>query len=429
MNHRTTWWTTAAVAAVFVIGGSAYAWGHQQQLAKQQIATMVNTQYNGTFHTVIADVESLRNSLGACLVTNDQKSFNSHLSDVAKYAYAAQSDLNRLPNNQNGDRHFTAYLHDVDDKAKSWITEGAGPTSTTRSKLQTYYSESKGVLNEMERMSPKMATTKWNWLDGAKSATMANDGMNRLDEAIGAVVRKDSGTTKGETAALASGASRTTPITKAQAMRVAKRAASAYEAQSWQATLHTKGQGAPYYAVNATAGGHAITTEVSATDGHLLAYHVDRPTADTSRYDFAQAADDASRWLKQQGYTHIVRTDAREADHVARFAFHQQYSGMTVYGQSIHVAVALDNGQVIGFHEVGNMPPANWKMPKVLSMASLRGKLSSSFHVQTTERVLWETTQGKWVPAVLYDGSLNDQPFRVALNEVNGQELTITQLS
>lgn len=384
-------------------------------------------QYSGAFHQSVADMQNLRDALAACAVTNDRASFLAHLSDAAKYAYATQNDLDRLPNQNQTDRHFALYLRQVDNQVESWLRQDQGPTPAVHSQVQAMYNTSSSAVDEMNQISERVVSPGWTWTDGGQTASMASTGMSRMDEAMGAIVRQKQ-LAPTQTTVQQTKISRPT-VAKTKAINVVAKAVNASNTQSWQASLQTKGQGAPFYTVTGRLGNDTLHAEVSAKDGRLLSLHWDRPTPTASRYDFAQAAQDAKAWLRRMGYTNVVRSNGYEIDHDARFTFQPVISGYTVYGSSIHVTVALDNGQVVGFYETGSLPPANWKMPKLnMTAGKLENKLSSSFHVQTTENVIWKDQNGSWVPAIIYDGSLQDEPYRVVLDARNGSELFVGRL-
>lgn len=243
MNHRTTWWTVTGIAAVLVIGGSAYAWGHREQLRQQQMTTMVNVQYSGAFHQSVADMQNLRDALAACAVTNDRASFLAHLSDAAKYAYATQNDLDRLPNQNQTDRHFALYLRQVDNQVESWLRQDQGPTPAVHSQVQAMYNTSSSAVDEMNQISERVVSPGWTWTDGGQTASMASTGMSRMDEAMGAIVRQKQ-LAPTQTTVQQTKISRPT-VAKTKAINVVAKAVNASNTQSWQASLQTKGQGAP----------------------------------------------------------------------------------------------------------------------------------------------------------------------------------------
>ncbi|WP_284198900.1 PepSY1/2 domain-containing protein [Alicyclobacillus sacchari] len=425
--RRSIWWMTTALAVV-VVGGSAYAWGRQQQLNGQAMAAMVNAQYDGALHNALADMESLRGALASAMLVADPESFDRHLSDVEKFAYAGENDLSRLPSNVSADHNINEFLHTVNSQAEHWIIANQSPSAASvQQSLASYYTRAGNVINGLERIVNAPRSTTSYWMDGKQLAPAARDGLARLEQSLGTMAADGTGQqpktgTKSKPAA---------PIAL-QSTEAVKRVASVAgvtNTTKWKAQLHTAGENAPYYLVVGDTTRGSVRAEVSAATGRLISYHLSRPIG-TKKYDFAQAATDAQAWLARQGYHQVIRADAGNSDGIARFAYQPLVGGLPVLDSSFNVVVALDNGQVVGFYEQGKLPPTSLpKATKVIPANALRAKVGPKFHIQSERKVIVENPSGDWVQAMAYEGVLGDEPYRVIIDLQTGHELRVDRLS
>ncbi|GLV12638.1 germination protein YpeB [Alicyclobacillus hesperidum] len=424
--RRAIWWMTTALAVV-AVGGSAYAWGRQQQLNGQAMATMVNAQFDGALHNALADMESLRGALASAMLVADPVSFDRHLSDVAKFAYAGENDLSRLPSNISADHNMNEFLHTVDSQVEHWMISNQNPgAASVQQALTSYYNRAGNVISGLERIVNAPRTTASFWTDGRQLAPAARDGLARLEQSLGTMV-SDASIHSSATSGKSKVASPIL-IQSTDAVKRVEAAAGVDKTAEWKAQLHTTGENAPYYVVSGDTKRGSVRAEVSATTGKLISYHLTRPIG-VAKYDFAQAATDAQAWLAHQGYHQVVRADAGNTDGIARFAYQPMISGLPVLDSSFNVVVALDNGQVIGFYEQGKLPPTSLpKVTKALPANALRAKLGPKFHMQSERKVIVENPNGNWVQAMAYEGVLGDEPYRVIIDLQTGHELRVDRL-
>lgn len=425
MIHRATWWTGTALA-VIAVGGTVGYWGYNQQQQRDAFASAATTQYQGAYHSLTADVTALRTAIADCLLTQDNQTLDAHLNDISRLAYAGQQELGKLPANFNGDYHLASYLHQIDDQARKWIKAGnLGANREVKKTLSRDYAASAIVTTQLSQLQKQIATQPAVWMDntGKGVSSTMKDSLNRVDEAVGAI---DVVTPKSNATA--------NPMTnhsgesiKSAQNQVASLAGKNVTA-NWRTVFHRTGVDAPFYQVTGKTKQGNIVGDVSTSTGALLSYYNDRAVTN-SVYDFSQASIDATRWLKQHGYPQVVRDHAAQYDHVAMFTFFPSVRQKPVIDRPIGMSVALDNGQIVGFHQsVGQIPSSAEVKPMTMTMRGLRAKLSPDFQVRMEQQVIVRNADQKWVSGVSFYGTLRDETYRVILDGTNGAEVKVEHL-
>lgn len=424
MNHRGIWWTGTALA-VLAIGGTSYYWGHQQQVQKSTFVTMANTQYQGAYQILLADVEELHNAIGASLLTNDPSAFHAHVSDISKLAYASQSDLGRVPADGRSDRNFAIYLNHIDSTVHDWLQTNASPTNrTVKNQLSTYYAQSDQIISQLTQLEGQLGPRSW--VNDTKSKMEARTAMTKIDDAIGAMASGQTTRPLVKNTTKAANTPKAT-VTTTQAIREIARLAHVTDTSGWRATL-VKQRETPIYQVSGRTASSDIAAEVSGATGRIVSYNDDR-TVTSSQYDFVKASKDALSWLQRMGYANVIRADASQYDHVATFTFQPVLRQRPVVNAPIHVSVALDNGQIVHYHGVNRAwrNTSQLALPK-LTQAELRSKLGSDFEVRMQQSVAYETSAGQLEPATAFVGTMKEDTYRVILSDLTGKEIEVKKL-
>lgn len=428
MIHRATWWA-GGVCVVIVAGSAVGYWGHQQQQQKSAFARAANTPYQSAYHSLVSDMSSLHSAFGHCLLTQDNQTLDAHLSDISRVAYAGQTELGKLPANFNSDHHLSAYLHDMQNTAREWIQiKNVGTDRSVKKQLRSYYNQSSAVLTQLEGLQTQIEQHPGIWMnhDGNGSSATVQDGLKRVDEAIGTIRAPKPATMSMTTNARP--AHQQLKLTKKQVLKKVAALAGETDTSGWTAELHRTGTDAPYYQVSGKMKGKDISGDVSATSGKLLSYYNDRKV-NTSAYDFSEASNDATRWLSKRGYASVIRNDAKQFDHVAMFTFYPSVQQKPVMDEQIEVSVGLDNGGIVGYHSTGKAVPRAGQVKKMtMTMAQLRAKLSPDFQVRMENPVIVRNPQGSWITGVAFYGTLHDETHRVILSGQNGSEVSAVRL-
>ncbi|WAH35086.1 PepSY1/2 domain-containing protein [Alicyclobacillus dauci] len=430
MLHRVTW-LAAATLAVVAIGTSVGYWGYGQKQQKESFARMAETQYESAFHNLVSDVRGMRAEMAKSLVTRDNTVFHEHLSDVSRLCYAAESSLSRLPADTTPSNHLQTYLHAVDGAVNDWIHHDTGATDrTVRQKLSTFYKESATVVSQLGDLQTQLGGAQGaSWIRRNNNTTtgLALDGMRKVDTQVATLsaVKPTPPVDTGTTVSYA----KEPIVTSASALRQVTRITGAKDTKGWQAKLYRQNQPTGYYRITGTFKGANVWAEVSQHGGHLLMYHNDR-TVQTSKYDYAQAANDAARWLAAQGFTHVERQEGLQYDHTAMFTFAPTVGGVPVFGQPIQVHVALDNGSVTGFNAAKAYENPVTSVPdRKLTVNQLQKRLSPDFEVRMERQVIALNEHHQYVPAVAFYGTMKQETFCVVLDARDGTEVLVDQLT
>ncbi|WP_206917663.1 PepSY1/2 domain-containing protein [Alicyclobacillus suci] len=431
MLHRATW-VAAGVLAVVAVGTTVGYWGYDQKQQKDAFVRAAQTQYESSFHHLVNDVRDMRTELAKSMLTQDHASFDTHLSDISRLCYAAEASLGRLPSDITPSSNLQVYLHRVDSQVQSWMKHDKTPgDKDVRQSLNTLYAQSGTFVSQLGQIQSQLGNQADAWATGAKSGQtvgFAADGLRRVDRQVASFADNPLPQAPKPTAGANQTLQKQPKITANQAIKSVAKVAGV-SGTGWQAKLYRGGLPTAYFNVKGTVQNRHISAEVSQSGGHLLTYYDDRPVK-SSKYDFATAATDATKWLKAEGYGPVQRTNAMQYDHAAMFTFAPLVNGIPVIGQPISVHIALDNGHVVGFNAaqvyanpVGKVPAAK------LTVTQLRKRLSPDFEVKMAKQVIVQDENRNYIPAAAFYGTMKQETYCIVLSAIDGAEVKIDHLT
>lgn len=430
MLHRATW-ISATVLAVVAVGAGVGYWGYGEKTAKETYARQAETNYASSFHNMVNNIRDMRSELAKSMLSSDAGAFQSHLSDVSRLCYAAQTDLGRLPSNFTPDSNLQSYLHEVDTNVRKWIKADEKPSDRpVENQIQNYYTASGAIVSDLSDMQGQLDGKTNAWLtNNAKTTTLAAQGMKRVNTHVASFASLKMPTRQTPAPKANPKLQQLPTITAQQAINQVASVVGQKNHANWRAKLMEKGKSTAHYQVNGANSGAHISAEVSQHGGKLFSLYNDR-SINASKYDFATASKDAKHWLAQHGFANVQQLNAAQYDHTALFTFSPTLNGVPVISQSIQVHVALDNGQITDFNAtpvytkpVGTVPA------RKLTVAQLQKKLNPDFQVKMSKPVIVQDENSKYVPAAAFYGTLHHDTFCILLSAVDGSEVKVDQLT
>ncbi len=189
MHSEAKWWLLPVVALAVIAGGTGW-WGYQQRASSQAMAAQVSVQYNHSFHSLIAHVESMKDEIQKAEVSGEQTGFQNHIRNVWRLSDLASSDVARLPINLMPMHQTQAFLAGVGRQTDGWLrtdTKRNDPDVTTR--LNQMDSESVKVIDQLTKVARTSPTAK-TWMGATAAPTTPTtdnqvvDGFRKLDKQI-----------------------------------------------------------------------------------------------------------------------------------------------------------------------------------------------------------------------------------------------------
>jgi spore germination protein len=432
MLHRITWFAIPVIGLT-VLGAGLGAWGYRQQQQRQALAQQIDAQYDGSFHNLVTEMESLHDELGKALITNDKAAFQQRLRNIWRLTYAAQTEEDRLPFDLTQMHNTQRFLALVRRDTESWMNRNSPPASTRR-ELDILYRQSSSLYGQLADLQTTVFNGQHNWYHVTQALTQRKepdaivDGFKKMDTAAGEFLKSDADPADPSQSRIV------VPVGGAavggeQAKRVLARFLGVHVGQDWTVQKVQTGVQVPVYQVQGQTPDGAMHATVTQQGGHVLMFHVDHsPSA--SRVDYVNAQEKARAWLDSRGFRNAVLTSANQFDHVAYFVFTPMLQNAQVLGQRLAVKVSLDNGHIIDYegsnyflHPLRDVPARTW------TAAQLQLKLNPAFTVRMTVPVVALDETGHYQPAVAFYGTYRDDTYVIYMNAHSGTEMSVEKLT
>jgi spore germination protein len=434
MLHRTTWVAIPVLGLVLAGSGLGW-WGYGQYRERQALAIETENQYENSFHNLATEVDQLQRELGKTIVSGDANRFQDHLRDVWRITYAAQTDASRLPFELMPMHQTQQFLSQVANSINTWIEQQAKPAdASVRKQLQTYYAQAGKLNGQLRDLQATVLGNHLSWQDVNRALrthrtdNQVVDGFRKMDTQAGTFIESQlrvPSPVRPDTDVLSK-----QPVVDAEGAKRAVRAFLGLPATTdLQVQAAKAGAPAPVYTVSGAVPAGSLTATVSQHGGHVLSMSI-TPKPTRGEVDFSEAEDKAAAWLTARGFGRVENTAARQYDGTAYYVFAPVRDGAQVVTQSIMVKTDLHSGGVIGYDGTNYfMHPVQNLAPRRLSANQLRKVLSPDLHVQMHRDVILEDPDKRWVPAVAYYGTSDDETYVVYVNANTGKEIEVEQLS
>ncbi|MBO8142351.1 MAG: germination protein YpeB [Firmicutes bacterium] len=422
---------------------AAIAWGGVQWYRRAQAETMLSAQYQRAFYELLSQVENTEVLLAKSLVAVSAPQQVIHLTDVWRQAFGAQANLNQLPLAGISILRTSRFLTQAGDYAYALARQAARGQALTAGqweKLDELKRQAGLVARELQDVLTGATEGVVPWQEIARSAnrglsrgeTRLQDGFKRLELQLTEaptlvydgpysdhIERREPRGLTGR------------PITADEAVDIAQRFAF-QESGSGSARVVAEVDGpiAAYHVrLEREQGLGQVDLHISRQGGHVVWMLDTRPVAEGT-LSLEEAAERARRFLEEQGMPSMEPTWAGKSDNRAIVPLVPVERGVRVYPDLIKVAVALDDGSIVGYEALGFlMSHYDREIPEPrISREEARARLHPALTagpgrlalipLETLEEVLtWE-----------FPAELDGDPYVVYINALTGAEEQILKL-
>ncbi|NGQ94599.1 germination protein YpeB [Brevibacillus sp. SYP-B805] len=433
------------VAAVALVG--AGMWGYQEHNEKNSILIKAENQYQRAFHDLNYHIDKLHDELGKSIVVNSRRQITPCLTNVWRLAYAAQSDVGQLPLTLmpfNNTEEFLAKVADfsyrvaVRDLAKEPLSQREYKT------LQSLYSNAAAIQKQLDHVQTKIIDKKLRWMDvetalasdDKKEDNTIIDGFKTMEKRVQEFPEVDWGpgiqNLDGKRKLRIKGISGTKVSPEE-----AKRAAFAFiglKPGEVNVEIDSNGKGEEYSAYSLRFTGsrlkNPLNLEVTKRGGKVIWLLSERDIRE-QKLTMQQAEASGSRFLRAHGYANMVAAESDVYDGLAVFTFVPEINGVRIYPDAVTVKVALDNGDVTGFHAAEylfNHKPRSIPKPKV-SMQRARQMVNPNVNVSKQRLALIESkNDGKEVLCYEFTGNFQNDQYLIYINALTGDEEEVVKM-
>lgn len=313
--------------------------------------TMQNV-YRRSFYDTVSYVDNMENGLSKVLASGSSEARQKYLVDLAIDSELAESDLQRLPL-QDETKHFTTKLiNQIGDYAKylnEKLVGGGTLTAEEKESLRSLYQSLVSLKNGLKNMSDQMGEDfDFNSLRDAGEGNLVYDGFTELENlsvhfpeliydgpfSDGLNDREPKGLT-GET------------VNETVALDLFNKYFAAYRVEDAAIVGETTGQ-FPVYNVEArTADGGVIYGQISKKGGKLVMFDSNQ-NCEATNFDVDSCVEIAAAFLKTVGLSDMRPVWANESGTVATINFAYEEDGVIVYSDLVKVKVCETRGLVSG---------------------------------------------------------------------------------
>ncbi|MBM7588684.1 germination protein YpeB [Brevibacillus fulvus] len=433
------------VAVVALIG--AGMWGYQEHNEKNSILIKAENQYQRAFHDLNYNLNKLHDELGKALVVNSRKQEAPCLTNVWRLAYAAQSDVGQLPLTLvpfNNTEEFLSKVADfsygvaIRDLDKQPLSEKEYST------LQNLYNHSKKIREQLVKVQSNVIDKRLRWMDvetaiagdDKKSDNTIVDGFRSVDKTVQEFPEVDWGPgiqNKDRKEQIRIKGLDGKPVGPEQAKQKALEFVGMDERlANVQVVDNGKDGQNNAYSVRITSNQlrSPINLDITKKGGHVV-WLLNERDIGQQKLNMSQAEQRATQFLQSHGYGAMVATERDSYGGLAVFTFVPEVKGVRIYPDAVTVKVALDTGDVNGFHSTQylfNHKQREIPQPK-LNSKQARAKLNPHIKVTSQNLALIEgKNDGKEVLCYEFASQFDGNTYMIYINAENGDEEEIVKM-
>ncbi|WP_139489195.1 germination protein YpeB [Brevibacillus dissolubilis] len=435
------------IAVVGLIG--AGMWGYQEHNEKNSILIKAENQYQRAFHDLNYHIDRLHDELGKTMVINTRNQITPSIANVWRLAYTAQSDVGQLPLTLMPFNNTEEFLSNVADFSHSVAIRDLSKhplTAKEQKTLHDLYKHSKEIKKELDHVQTKVIDKQLRWMDvesaiasdDKKTDNTIIDGFRTIEKRVQEFPEVDWGVTvqsvdhkrKQRIQGL-----KGPRITKEQAKDIAVRFAGLQDQKNkLKIDVDSDGKGTDYtaYSVRIVDGNvdNPLSMDITKNGGRVVWFLKEKEIQE-ERITIEQAEANANRWLKDHGYDTMVAAESDSYDGLGVFTFVNQQNGVRIYPDSVTVKVALDTGEVNGFHAVEYLYNNKVRQIPQAKITEQKARTVLSPNLKVTEHrmaMIEGKMDGKEVLCHEFTGTFDNQTYMVYVNAQTGQEEEVVRM-
>jgi spore germination protein len=430
-----------ALLAVVFFG----AWSYMGRAAAN--SNYLEASYQRSFYNMLSHVENIDTLLAKSLVSSSPKHNIMNLTTVWHEAESARQNLIELPIGlrlqksseylaQTGD--FTYYL------AKKYA-EGKEVTDEEWNQLKVLRSNIKKIDDELHEIQGKISTGKIRWgslEDLGVRKRISNETPKPIGELLFNIDEQLQDLTPmitydgpfSDQALKIKPRGLTGPqVTREEAEKVALQFVSYgddidYTAE-YRRTTHGNIPGYSFVMRSPGDTNKDVYIDISQKGGHVV-WMINSRTISSEKISVKEAIDSAKKFIDAKGPKNMVATGSIHEDNMLTVTFCVEQQDVLIYTDFVKVAVALDNGDIVGYDAQGYLTAhKNREFPEsTLSEAEIRKKIKPELTIDKIRKAIIPSPGKNEILTYEVQTRLNQEKYFIYLNAVTGEEETIMQV-
>jgi spore germination protein len=431
------------VLAVSLIG-TAY-WGYKEHQEKNAILIKTENQYQEAFQDLSFYIKSLEDELGKSIAVNSRKQLGPNLTHVWRISYAAQNAVGHLPLTLMPFNKTEAFLSRIGDFSYKTAVRDLDKEPLTEHEwnvLQSLYKSAGEIHDELNKVQDKIISKQLRWMDveamladpKKKSDNSIIDGFKLIDQRVSGYseIETKMNTQNSEEIRIAKLKKLTgKEISEQEAKRIALDFVGAEDGKNVKISKTSKEANLPSYDINILdpKSKKNILVEVSKKGGHVV-WMLNTRNVGRAQVSLEHAAVKASRFIKQKNLENMELSKTELFDHEGVFTFVRNDKGIKNYLDAVVVKVALDNGEVVGYHaedHIINNRNRSFTTPK-LTVDQAKTHVNRNLKISEESLALIENDLNQEVLCYEFSGSLDRSFYRIYINADTGEEEKVEKI-
>ncbi|MDG5470664.1 germination protein YpeB [Jeotgalibacillus sp. ET6] len=437
---------TLLFSLIFIGIFSAVTWGAYQKQEKDVLRSHMENEYQRAFHEINYQMDLLHDQIGSALAMNAGKNLTPALTEVWRLTSLIHADIGQLPLGLLPFNEMEGFLTSIGNFSYQTAVRDLNSSPMTDEeyeKLETLYSQSEQLQNELRGIQEKVLADNLEWLelesllasgDEIKNNSVI-DGFKKVDKSVKGYAIETFVMTEQETAEIRKKQLthiKGEDLTEEEAVKKVKDFTSVKKDQDMQVSKSLDGADYPFYSVSwETENGNQSNMDVTVKGGYPL-YYLNNRKVGKETLSLYDAGEKAAKFLKEQGFEDVVLENSRQDNGIAMLTFIRLIEPEQVYviSDSIHIKVALDNGDIIGFlgmDYLQNGEERDVVEPSISEEEAIE-LLHSKFTVQESRLAIIRNEMGEEVLCREFIGTLGEDTYRIFINGETGQEEKVEKL-
>lgn len=437
---------TALVPILMIsLVGTAY-WGYKEHQAKNALLIKAENQYQREFHNISFYMDQLEAEIAKSLAVNSRKQISSNLTKVWRLAYSAQNSLGQLPLtfmpfnkteaflSRIGEFTYKTAIRDLD---KEPLTEKEWQT------LQALHKSASEIKADLDKVQDEIVNKRLRWMD--VETILATGDKKKQDNSIIAgfklIDKRVAGYEDLETSLDTQNSEEVrmeklkklsgTDISEEKAKEIALSFVGADHNVPVNVTKNSEKAMFPAYIVHIEDKQTNTETmvEVTKKGGHVI-WMLHNRNINQGKMSLTNAQVRAERFLKSKQIDSMELVKIEQYDHEAMFTFVRNENGIRIYPDTIILKVALDDGEVIGYHAEGHVVNQHLKSfsKPVITLEEAKENINPNLKVEEENLALIVNDLNEEVLCYEFSGKIGDSYFRIYINADTGEEERVEKL-
>lgn len=397
----------------------------------------LENSYNYAFYELSSYIDSINNLLSKAQISKDPVHGAKTMSEIWRQSNLAQSNLSKLPIEQNVISQTSKFLSQTSDFSYmlTMQTIEQQPISNTQMEQISSLSDYASKLHQsISALNEELNAGRLYWNEIAKKGTatfkqVSNEEVgNSFDE-----ISKNfqdypgliyDGPFSEHITDIKPVGITGTEIDNKKAESIVKKFIGDDRIQSVESVTESAQSNIPSIDVSLNLKNDStVYMSVSKTGGHPIYMMNNRPINE-KKLSIDDAIKKASEFLEKSNYKRMKSTYYMDENNIATINFAYTQNNITIYPDLIKVQVAMDNGEIVGFEAAGYLfshNERNLPSPKI-SQEEAKLKLNEKLEIVNSGLAVIPTDVKTEVLVYEFKGKVDDREFIVYINAETGNE-------